>query len=103
MSSGLFEIHESCPVCGVRFERKPGESTGASIMALSLLPIPAIAISFIMLLINPDLSLWVVIGVPAALILILSVVSYRHTRGVWIAIIALTDGLHTDDERPQIQ
>ncbi len=102
ISQGLFQIRETCPVCHVRFERKPGESTGANIITLSILPIPALAIAFIMMAINPDLPLWIVFAVPAIFILVVSLVSYRHSRGLWIAVVALTDGLKTDEEIARI-
>lgn len=95
MSSGLFQIRPTCPVCGVRFERKTGESTGASIIMLSILPIPALALAFVLLAL--DQTIWVAIGIPALLIVVLSVVGYRHMRGLWIAVVALTDGLTVDD------
>ena len=96
ISDGWFSIRETCPVCHVRFERKPGESTGANIITLSVLPIPALALAFGMMAINPDLSLLVVIGIPALLVVAASLLGYRHSRGLWIAVVALTDGLHVD-------
>lgn len=98
MSGGLFHIHETCHVCNVRFERKDGESTGASIVALSFLPIPAIAIAFFLMFAFPDLPFWVVFGVPAVLIVLTCLLGYRHARGLWIAVVKLTDGLYTDEE-----
>ena len=98
ISEGLFHIHETCPVCKVRFERRSGESAGASIVFLSLLPIPALILGIIMMVINPDTSLWLVIGIPALFVLVMSAVGYRHARGLWIGVVAATDGLKTDAE-----
>ena len=98
ISDGLFHIHETCPVCQVRFERKDGESAGASIMTLSLLPIPALIVSFVLMALNPELPLLVVVGIPALLIVLTSILGYRHARGFWIGIVAVTDGLYPDTE-----
>lgn len=98
ISDGLFHIHETCPVCEVRFERRDGESAGASIVTLSFLPIPAIALAFFIMIALPETPLWVVFVIPAVMILVTSVIGYRHTRGLWIAVVYLTDGLYTDAE-----
>ncbi len=96
ISNGLFQFNHTCAVCGVRFERKSGESAGASIIWLSILPIPALVLYFIMQAINPDLPFAVLMGVPLVFLLIMSIAGYRHARGVWIAVVHLTDGLKTD-------
>lgn len=98
MGKGRFDIQETCPVCGVRFERKPGESTGASIVMLSILPIPAIALGFVLMAAFPDLGIWAVFGLLTVLVLVICVVTYRNARGLWVAVVHLTDGLVTDDE-----
>jgi len=98
MGQGMFNIHETCPVCHVRYERKPGESTGASIVMLSLSPIPAIILGFILLTLFPELSIWAVMGILAVFVLALTVLFYRNARGLWVAVVAMTDGLATDDE-----
>lgn len=96
ISDGMFSIKKTCEVCGVRFERKSGESAGASIIWLSILPIPALIIYFVMVTINPDLPLAVQWGVPLGFLLIFSLIGYRHIRGLWIAVVELTDGLQAD-------
>lgn len=97
ISNGLFSIKKTCEVCGVRFERKSGESAGASIVWVAILPIPALIIYFVMVAINPDLPLAVQLAVPLGFLLIVSVIGYRHMRGIWIAVVALTDGLQVDE------
>ncbi|MEQ8672551.1 MAG: DUF983 domain-containing protein [Aggregatilineales bacterium] len=98
ISDGLFSIKATCEVCGVRFERKSGESAGASIIWLSILPIPALILYFVMVAINPDLPLAVQLAIPLGFLLVMSLIGYRHIRGLWIAVVALTDGLHADDD-----
>lgn len=96
ISNGLFQFNHTCAVCHVRFERKSGESAGASIIWLSILPIPALAIYFVMMAVTPDLPFAVLMGVPLVFLLIISIIGYRHMRGIWIAIVHLTDGLKSD-------
>jgi len=101
MSSGLFQLRETCPNCAVRFERRSGESTGAMIIMLSLLPFLGLVLFFILYAINRDYALWVLLGAPLALIVLIGVLGYRHVRGLWVAIIHLTGGLYTDADAPQ--
>jgi len=98
MGKGMFDIHETCPVCHVRYERKPGESTGASIVMLSVSPIPAIAIGFILLALFPEISIWAVFAILTLFVIAVTVLLYRNARGLWVAVVAVTDGLTTDEE-----
>lgn len=94
-----FEVKPTCPVCQVRFERSPGEGTGAMMIVLSLVPLPLILL-FILLY-----NVW---AVPLPLLLtamilapiMFALVIYRHARGVWVSIIFLSGGLYTDEEKP---
>lgn len=97
ISSGFFQMRERCEVCGVRYERKSGESAGASILWISLLPILALVLFFVLYAINDDFSLWVLLGLPLLFVVVVGVLGYRHARGVWIAITDLTEGLQPDD------
>lgn len=94
-----FEVKATCPVCQVRFERSPGEGTGAMMLILSLVPLPMIVL-FILLynVLNVPLPLLfsAIIVVPIVLALVL----YRHARGVWVSVIFLSGGLYTDEEKP---
>ncbi len=96
ISSGIFQMHERCEVCGVRYERKSGESAGASILWISLLPILALGLFFALFAINDALSLWVLLGVPLLFVVVVGVLGYRHARGLWVAITDLTEGLQPD-------
>lgn len=99
ISNGLLSIEETCPVCHVRFERQPGESTGAMMITLSLLPILALGLFFV-LYSTMDLPVIVLLAVLIGFIVIAGVFFYRHTRGLWIGVIYLTAGLHPDPEDP---
>jgi uncharacterized protein (DUF983 family) len=88
-----------CPVCQVRFERAPGEGTGAMMIALSLVPLPLILLFFVLTGIFQVPWLPLVIALPIVLVIAI-VLSYRHARGIWLSVIFLTEGLFTDAEKP---
>lgn len=97
ISDSLLQMKETCPVCDVRFERQPGESTGAMMLALPLISVLAI-LSFILLEIFFDFSRTFQMIFLTVLIIIFSLLIYRHIRGMWIAITYITGGLYTDEE-----
>ena len=97
ISESLLQIREICPVCKVRFERQPSESTGAMMLALPLISVLAI-IGFIFLEIFFDFSRAFQMIFLTALIIVFSLLIYRHIRGMWIAITYMTGGLTTDEE-----
>lgn len=98
ISEGLFKMRDVCEICHVRFERKSGESTGASIIWLSTLPLLAMIFYFILYAINNELSLPIQLGVTMTFVVIVGLAGYRHARGVWVAVVELSDGLKTDAE-----
>ncbi|QPC82318.1 DUF983 domain-containing protein [Phototrophicus methaneseepsis] len=100
ISRGIFSVQQQCEVCGVYFERKSGESAGASIIWISILPFLALMLFFVLHRLWPDASLVILLGVPVGLLLIVGAVFYRNVRGLWIAIVHLTDGLKGDN--PQV-
>lgn len=98
INDGLIKTRDICEVCHVRFERKSGESAGASIVWISVLPILALIFYFILIAINNDLSLPAQLGITMTFTIIIGLIGYRHARGVWIAVVELSDGLKTDAE-----
>ena len=96
INEGLMTMRQQCEVCGVYFERKSGESAGASIIWISVLPFLALALFFVMEATAPDLPPAAKLGVPVAALIIVGVGLYRNVRGLWIAIVHLTDGLKGD-------
>ncbi|MCB9458755.1 MAG: DUF983 domain-containing protein [Anaerolineaceae bacterium] len=97
ISEGLVSVRQQCEVCGVYFERKSGESAGASIIWISILPFLALALFFVLEFSAPDLPLAVKLSVPLVALIVVGVALYRNVRGLWIAIVHLTDGLKGDD------
>lgn len=97
IAKGIFGMHEQCDICGVRYERKSGESAGASIIWVSILPILAMILFFAIELTNPDISIWISGGIPLAFTLIAGLLFYRNVRGLWIAVSYLTGGVYVDE------
>lgn len=98
ITDGIFKTRELCEVCQVRFDRKSGESAGASIVWISLLPILSMIFYFILFALTPDTPLLVHLLITMTFTIILGVLGYRHARGVWVAVVELSDGLKTDAE-----
>lgn len=116
MFDGLFGMRRHCDVCGVRFERRDGESVGGMYLNLGLAELIAIPGYFIVNALFappflPHLLFWFLFTV------VFCALFYRHARGIWVAVTYLTGGVQTDadyevskpatvtspfgDERPQ--
>jgi uncharacterized protein (DUF983 family) len=97
LSDNFFSMRESCEVCHVRFERKSGESAGASVIWISVLPIIGMLIYFGIDIAYPKIPLILSAVVPLAFVLIAGALFYRNARGIWIAISYLTGGVYKDE------
>lgn len=100
IAAGMFNLRETCPVCRVRFERKSGESTGGSIILISVLPILALVVFFVLYAIDSSLPMALLLGVPLLVVVAGAVLLYRNVRALWVGVTYLTEGLYTDDEKP---
>lgn len=100
IAEGLLRIRPTCPVCGVRFERQPGESTGAMLLNISLMPILAILL-FFLLWFTTDFPWWFSLGLIIGVLVLLMLLFHRHARGLWIAVAYLGGSVYRDDEAPQ--
>lgn len=98
ISNGFLKTRDICEHCSVRFERKSGESAGASIIWISILPIISMIFFFIIFALTPDASLVVHLLITLTFTVVVGVIGYRHARGIWIAVVELSDGLKTDAE-----
>lgn len=98
MFAGFFRMHETCAVCGVRFERSSGESLGGMMVNLvvaELLTIGGFFASYVLLRpddMTPLIIFWLAFDVVFVLAF------YRPARGMWVAVTHLTSGLTTDEE-----
>jgi uncharacterized protein (DUF983 family) len=96
---GWFTVNPTCPVCSVRFERQPGEGTGAMMIVMSMMPLPAI-ILFMVLYSVGTIPLGALLGGLLVGMIVVSLLAYRHARGIWVAIIDLSGGLKRDEAQP---
>lgn len=94
-SKGWFQIKPQCDVCGVRYERAPGEGTGAMILTLSLTPIISIVLFFVMWAL--EVPIWTNAIISVGSVIVLSLLFYRHAKGLWVAVTYLSGGLYADD------
>jgi uncharacterized protein (DUF983 family) len=100
ISDGLFSIRERCEVCHVVYERRSGESVGASAIWMMGLPIVPLLLFFVLIVINDKFSTWILLGIPLLVTVLIGVLGYRHMRGLWIAFAYLTGGVYADEDAP---
>ncbi len=102
--TGLFRMNETCPYCGVRYERESGESVGGMYINLGLAELLTIGGFFLVYFLYqppfvPHLIFWLIFNI------VFVTLFYRHARSLWIGISYLTGGVHpdTDDEREYVR
>ena len=84
-----FTMHRHCPQCGLEFERASGEVTGG--MGINIvLTLFVIIVGAVVGGSNTAVPLAPLIGGLALCALLLPIVLYRSSRGVWAAILYLT-------------
>jgi uncharacterized protein (DUF983 family) len=96
MASSRVTLHDRCPVCGVAFERDPGEVAGGICVN-----------SFATTLGICALAVWLEFysGVPPSLTtplvvlfaLVFPIAFYRHSRALWIGVLHLAGQVHRDE------
>lgn len=101
MFRDLFTIERTCPVCGVRFERRSGESVGGMYINLGLAEFLSVGGFFLFqALFNPPwvphLVFWILFNI------VFVVLFYRHSRALWVAIGYLTGGVYRDSDAPHL-
>ena len=101
LSDSFFSMRRECDVCHVVFERKSGESAGASIVMISVLPFLALIAFFIIDFMVEGISPWIAGGIPMVIMILIGVFLYRNARGVWIGMTYLTGGVYADGEKKQ--
>ncbi len=93
--TGLFKFQRVCPVCGVRFERRSGESVGGMYINLGMAELLSIVGYFAsQVLFHPPFLFQAVFWSVFNIVFVL--LFYRHSRSLWIAIAYLTGGVYTD-------
>lgn len=99
MFNHLFQIEETCPVCGVRYERRDGESVGGMIFTMAIIPTAALAGFFLVewltdVSIAANGAFWLVFIVLGVTLI------YRHSRAAWVAVSYITGGVYADEPQP---
>lgn len=99
-----FNVNSTCPNCGVRFERREGESVGGMMLNLVVVETTAIAGFFIvdaLTDIPPTTQIW--FWLPYSLLMPLLL--YRSSRAIWIAVAYLNGDVYRagdeDHDAPQ--
>jgi uncharacterized protein (DUF983 family) len=83
--AGWFAMHDTCPHCGLRFEREPGYFVGAiyvnyAATAVLCLGAPiALDVAF-------GIPSWAQVALGAALAVLVPVVFFRYSRSLWLGI-----------------
>lgn len=95
---GLWRPHETCLVCGVRFERDQGAWLGAMVVSYAFAIVILLMLATFLILrwgLFPGLE-WVLVGAGVASVVLL----YRPSKGLWTWWMWGAGFLVTDDEQP---
>jgi uncharacterized protein (DUF983 family) len=96
---GLYTLHRTCPVCGVRFERDTGSWLGAAVVAYAF-AILAVGVTMAILVARHGLFVGIeVVLVAVALVTILLV--YRPVKAAWLWVMWAAGWVHRDREDPE--
>jgi hypothetical protein len=74
-------MNETCPVCGLKFEREPGYFTGAMYASYAF---ALVTTSYWVILLAMGAPAWVVIGLPAIQLVIQTPITFRYSRVMWL-------------------
>ena len=90
MFRGFYELHETCAVCGVRYEGSPGAWLGATALGYGIGAIFAVVLGMAELLWGPLRALgldplWTI----ALASLPVTALGYRPAKGLWFALLYL--------------
>jgi len=97
MFKGLFQIEETCPYCGVRFERSSGDGIGGVYINVAIAELTSVGGFFLMdALFHPSLVFQLVFW--GAYILLFTVFFFRHGKGLWVGVNYLLGGVYADPD-----
>jgi uncharacterized protein (DUF983 family) len=85
-----FTMHESCACCGVGFAREHGQWVGS-------LDINTFVVAFGLMIASAFSPLWslpVMLAVWGTAAILVPLVTFRFSRGLWTAIVHLTGGVY---------
>lgn len=96
MADGFFALGRSCVVCGVAFERDPGEVTGG-ICVNSMATTAGICALAFWLELSRAAPRGFETPITVAFAIVFPIVFYRHSRALWIGVLHLTGLVHRDE------
>ncbi len=85
-----FRMHDACSCCGVRFAREHGQWVGS-------LDINTFVVAFGLSLASifaPDWPIPITLAVWGAAAIVIPLVTFRFSRGLWTAIVHLSGGVY---------
>jgi uncharacterized protein (DUF983 family) len=85
-----FAMHEQCSCCGVRFAREHGQWVGS-------LDINTFVVAFLLMIGVGFAPLWtlrVSLAVWCTAAVVVPLITFRFSRGLWMAIVHLTGGVY---------
>ena len=99
---GVFTMHQRCPVCNYKFEREEGYYTGA--MAINLIFSELLVTAYILPVsgwagLNPHVPFLPILLLSSPLPILLPLLFFRPTRGLWVNMNYLFDPPLRDQER----
>lgn len=99
MFKSLFQIEETCAVCGVRFERRDGESIGGMAITMAIVP-PLSLTGYFLTYALTDMPVWMNVAIWLVFIVVGCTWIYRHSRAAWVAVSYVTGGVYADAPKP---
>lgn len=99
MFAGPYGLKETCPVCGVRFERDKGSWLGASVMAYGAAVVALLALSLSLV---PRFGFFEGLGLLLVAVAVVTVaLVYRPAKGWFVWWMWAAGFVYRDDEPPQ--
>ena len=88
MFRSFYDLHETCAVCGTRFESSSGEWLGGTAIGYGIGAIVALALAIIEVYLAPIRHLglpptWTILGIS----LVATVIGYRPAKAMWFALL----------------
>ncbi len=96
MGEGGLAIHPRCPVCGVVFERDPGEVAGG-IWMNSMATTAGICALAVWLEFFTNVPRALLTPIVVAFAAVFPIAFYRHSRAIWIGVLHVTGLVHRDE------
>jgi hypothetical protein len=87
----LFSMHSACPHCKQSFEPEPGFYFGAMFVSYGINTALFITAWVALLIIYPNYSLGLLLGILVAVVLLSLPFSFRLSRSIWLALFVRFD------------